>query len=174
MLKKTPFETERIPRMDNNREDLRAFLGEGTNFKGVLAFEGTVRIDGKLEGEVVTEDTLIVGEKAIINAEINVGKIAISGKVTGNINAKDRVDIHSSGEVYGNIQTKILTIEEGVIFQGHCEMGNIEEKKLPYVVKKKEEKAVGGATLAGAKDKIKDMSQLLTEENEELRQEKRV
>ncbi len=163
MLKKPPFEMDRKPRLENNREELRAFLGEGTNFKGVLAFEGTVRIDGKLEGEVITDDTLIVGEKAIINAEVNVGKIAISGKITGNINAKERTDIHASGEVYGNIQTKILTIEEGVIFQGHCEMRNPEEKKIPYVVKKKEEKLAGVASMPAAQEKVKDMSQLLSE-----------
>ncbi|MBI5787283.1 MAG: polymer-forming cytoskeletal protein [Candidatus Schekmanbacteria bacterium] len=102
--------------------DINAFLGEGTNFKGVLAFEGTVRIDGKLEGEITSEDTLVVGEHAIVNAEINVGTIVISGKISGDITAKIRVDIKSTGEVYGNIQTPILTIEEGVIFQGTCDM----------------------------------------------------
>lgn len=105
-----------------NGNDINAFLGDNTNFKGVLAFEGTVRIDGKLEGEITSEDTLIVGEHAIVNAEINVGSIIISGKISGDITAKERVDIKSTGEVYGNIQTPVLTIEEGVIFQGTCDM----------------------------------------------------
>ena len=107
--------------MDNDT-NINAFLGEGTDFKGVLAFEGTVRVDGKLEGEIVSENTLIVGEHAIINAEINVGNIIISGKISGDITARNRIDIKASGEVYGNIQAPILTIEEGVIFQGTCDM----------------------------------------------------
>jgi len=88
----------------------------------VLAFEGAVRIDGKLEGEVTSEDTLIVGEQAVVNAEIHVGSIVISGKISGDITAKKRIDIKASGEVCGNLKTPILTIEEGVIFQGTCDM----------------------------------------------------
>ncbi len=172
MLKKSPFDTERKENMGNNRGELKAFLGEGTDFKGVLAFEGTVRIDGKLEGEIITDDTLIIGEKAIVNAEINVGCIAISGKITGNVNAKERVDVHASGEVYGNIQTPVLTIEEGVIFQGHCEMRHPEEKKIPYVVRK-EETASAKALPQRVKDNVKSMSQLLTEEAVETPQKKR-
>ena len=107
--------------MDNGT-DINAFLGEGTDFKGVLAFEGAVRIDGKLEGEIVSEDTLIVGERAVVNAEIHVGTIVISGKISGDITAKKRIDIKASGEVCGNLKTPILTIEEGVIFQGTCDM----------------------------------------------------
>jgi cytoskeletal protein CcmA (bactofilin family) len=164
MLKKTTFEPDRRDRLESNRGELKAFLGEGTNFKGVLAFEGTVRIDGKLEGEVVTNDTLIIGEKAIVNAEINVGSIAINGKITGNITAKDRVDIHSSGEVYGNIQTPVLTIEEGVVFQGQCNMRNFEEKKIPYVGKK-EDAISEKAGLSRTKEKVSNMSQLLAEGN---------
>jgi cytoskeletal protein CcmA (bactofilin family) len=172
MLKKSPFDIDRRESVESNRGELKAFLGEGTNFKGVLAFEGTVRIDGKLEGEIITDDTLIIGEKAIVNAEINVGTIAINGKITGNILAKERIDIHSSGEVYGNLKTKILTIEEGVIFQGHCEMRNLEEKKLPYVVRK-EEKPPAATVLPGGKDKLKGISKLLTEEEGTLPKEKR-
>ena len=106
----------------DNAANINAFLGEGTDFKGILAFEGAVRVDGKLEGEIHSEDTLIVGEHAVINAEIRVGSIVISGKISGDITASKRVDIKSSGEVYGNIQTPVLTIEEGVIFQGTCDM----------------------------------------------------
>ncbi|MFH0924738.1 MAG: polymer-forming cytoskeletal protein [bacterium] len=102
--------------------EINAFLGEGTEFKGILAFEGTVRIDGKLEGEIVTTDTLIVGEQAILNAEINVGIIVISGKITGNITAKQKIEINKTGQVFGNVKTPSLVIEEGVVFQGSCEM----------------------------------------------------
>jgi cytoskeletal protein CcmA (bactofilin family) len=102
--------------------EIKAFLGEGTDFKGILTFEGIVRIDGKLEGEVVSKDTLIVGESAVINAEISVNTIVISGTVRGNITASTKIEIQRPGKVYGNIKTPSLFIEEGVIFEGSCAM----------------------------------------------------
>ncbi len=104
------------------RGEIKAFLGEGTDFKGILTFEGTVRVDGKMEGEIFTKDTLIVGESAAINAEIQVHTIVISGVVRGNINATGKVEVHSPGKVFGNIKTPSLFIEEGVIFDGNCVM----------------------------------------------------
>ena len=79
-------------------------LGRGSEFEGKLAFEGTVRVDGKLSGEIFTEDVLIVGEGAEVNAEISVGSIVIQGTVRGNIN------------------TPSLFVEKGVLFDGQCQM----------------------------------------------------
>src|SRR5210317_1717327 len=87
------------------RGEIKAFLGEGTDFKGILTFEGTVRIDGKLEGEVYTKDTLIVGESAVVGAEINVHTIVISGVVRGNINATGKIEVHRPGKLFGNVKT---------------------------------------------------------------------
>lgn len=116
----------------DKKSDFSGFLSDGTSFKGVLSFCGTFRIDSKFEGEIITDDTLIVGENAIISAEITVGKIYISGKITGNIVAKERVEIYSTGELYGNITTPILVISEGVIFEGTSSMRNkIAEKDKP-------------------------------------------
>ncbi len=104
------------------KDEVKAFLGEGTEFKGLLSFEGTVRIDGKFEGEVVSKDTLIVGESASINAEVSIGTIVIRGKVTGNVVATKKIEIRSDGEVIGNIKTPFLFVEEGAILDGKCEM----------------------------------------------------
>ncbi len=116
------------------RDNLNAFLGEGTSFKGSLTFEGTVRIDGRLEGEVFTKDTLVVGEGATVHATIKAGVVIISGAVHGNITADKKVQIHSCGRLFGNISTPSLTIEEGVIFEGGCTMGKkpdtLAEKKV--------------------------------------------
>lgn len=97
-------------------------LGRGSEFEGKLSFEGTVRVDGKLAGEIFTDDVLIVGEGAEIRAEINVGAIVIEGSVQGNINAKRSVEIHTPGRVRGNIITPSLFIEKGVMFDGNCQM----------------------------------------------------
>ncbi len=119
------------------RGEIKAFLGEGTDFKGILTFEGTVRIDGKLEGEVYTKDTLIIGESAVVNAEINVNTIVVSGVVRGNITATSKVEVHRPGKVLGNIKTPSLFIEEGVIFEGGCSMSQ-EDSKVPSIAKTQE------------------------------------
>ena len=113
----------------DERIEFSGFMGEGTNFKGILGFNGTFRIDSEFEGEIVTSDTLIIGETAVISAEITVGTIYVSGKVIGNITAKSRVEINSTGEVYGNIKTPVLVIDEEVIFEGNCSMKKVEEKE---------------------------------------------
>jgi cytoskeletal protein CcmA (bactofilin family) len=79
-------------------------------------------VDGKLSGEIFTEDVLIVGEGAEVNAEISVGSIVIQGTVRGNIVAKRGVEIHTPGRVRGNINTPSLFVEKGVLFDGQCQM----------------------------------------------------
>lgn len=107
--------------------EITAFLGKGTEFKGVLNFEGTIRVDGKVEGEIVSKDTLIAGDGAFLQGEISVGTLISSGKIVGNINASQKVHIMAPSYIQGNIKTPKLIIEEGVIFDGKCEMAD--EKK---------------------------------------------
>jgi cytoskeletal protein CcmA (bactofilin family) len=103
-------------------KDVTTLLGRGSEFEGKLSFEGTVRIDGKLTGEIFTDDILIIGEGAEVKAEINVGSIVIEGTVQGNINAKRSVEVHTPAKVRGNITTPSLYIEKGVLFDGNCQM----------------------------------------------------
>jgi cytoskeletal protein CcmA (bactofilin family) len=103
-------------------QPVTTLLGKGSEFEGKLSFEGTVRVDGKLTGEIFTDDMLIVGEGAEVNAEVTVGSIVIQGTVRGNITAKRSVEIHSPGRVRGNINTPSLFIERGVFFDGNCQM----------------------------------------------------
>lgn len=112
-----------------NAGGINAFLGKGTEFDGKLIFDGVVRLDGKFRGEIVSKDTLVVGESATVNAEIKVNTIIISGTIKGNIYAKNRVEVHAPGKLYGNIHTPVLVLEEGVIFEGSCSM----EKKAASV-----------------------------------------
>jgi cytoskeletal protein CcmA (bactofilin family) len=135
------------------RGEIKAFLGEGTDFKGILTFEGTVRVDGQLEGEVYTKDTLIVGESATVNAEINVHTIVISGVVRGNINATGKIEVHRPGKLFGNVKTPSLFIEEGVIFEGNCTMAydSGEDKKVSDISSMTAESSPEGELLAAAK-----------------------
>jgi cytoskeletal protein CcmA (bactofilin family) len=102
--------------------EVTTLLGRGSEFEGKLSFEGTVRVDGKLSGEIFTDDVLIIGEGAEVNAEISVGAIIIEGTVHGNIHAKRSVEIHTPARVRGNISTPSLSIDKGVIFDGQCQM----------------------------------------------------
>jgi cytoskeletal protein CcmA (bactofilin family) len=107
--------------------EIRAFLGEGTQFKGVLSFAGAVRIDGHLEGEIVGEEMLIVGEPGQVKAEIEVGTLVVSGRVQGTIVAKERVELLRPSRVTGTIRTPCLIVAEGALFNGNCEMSGSDE-----------------------------------------------
>jgi len=109
--------------------DLNALLGRGSEFDGKLTFEGTVRIDGKFTGSIVTNDVLVVGEGAKIAAEISCGTIIVHGELNGNVRAKTLVEIHHPARVRGNIDTPSLMIEKGVLFEGQCKMEGIEKGK---------------------------------------------
>lgn len=108
--------------------DLNALLGRGSEFEGKLTFEGTVRIDGKFTGNIVTNDVLVVGEGAKIAAEITCGTIIVHGEITGNVRAKTAVELHHPARVHGNLDTPSLVIEKGVIFEGQCKMEGAPEK----------------------------------------------
>lgn len=103
--------------------DVRAILGKGSEFEGKLRFEGTVRIDGKFKGEVISAGTLIVGENAVIDGDMDVDSAVISGKINGNVSAKTRVEMHAPARLVGNIKCPVLVIQEGVFFDGNCQMG---------------------------------------------------
>jgi cytoskeletal protein CcmA (bactofilin family) len=102
--------------------DLNALLGRGSEFEGKLTFEGTVRIDGKFTGTIVTNDVLVVGEGAKIQAEVNCGTIIVHGEIHGDVKAKSAVELHHPARMKGNIETPSLMIEKGVTFEGQCKM----------------------------------------------------
>ena len=106
--------------------DIKAFLGEETRFEGKLFFEGTVRIDGKFQGEIHTENTVIIGETAEVDAEIEAGEVILSGTIRGNVYARDNMEIIAPGKMYGSILTPRLSIQEGVVFEGTCRMEQLE------------------------------------------------
>lgn len=99
---------------------IKEAIGAGTVIEGKLSFDAPVRIEGTLTGEVTSTSTLIVGEQGSIEAAIDVGSLVILGHVTGNVVAKDLVEIKSGGKLTADIKTKRIVIEEGGIFQGCC------------------------------------------------------
>ncbi len=107
--------------------DLNALLGRGSEFEGKLTFEGTVRIDGKFTGTIVTNDVLVIGEGAKVSAEITCGTVIVHGELNGNLKAKTAVELHHPARMKGNIETPSLMVEKGVIFEGQTKMEGVEK-----------------------------------------------
>jgi len=114
-------------------EEISAYLGKQTIFEGKMTFEGVFRLDGKFEGEIFESGTLIVGETAIVKGKIGLNTIIINGLVEGDVYAKARVEIHSTGKIYGTLFTPILTVNEGGIFEGRCRMEDVLDKKEDHL-----------------------------------------
>ena len=102
--------------------EITTLLGRGAQFEGKLTFEGTVRIDGRFKGEVFSDDVLVIGDGAQVEAQIDVGEEIIQGTVVGNITAKRSIEIHAPGRVKGDLHTPALQIDKGVIFEGRSFM----------------------------------------------------
>ncbi|MFT3923056.1 MAG: polymer-forming cytoskeletal protein [Myxococcales bacterium] len=123
-------------------KELVALLGDGAEFSGKLLFEGRVRIDGKFTGEIASDDVLIVGSQAEVEAKIDVGSlIVLGGTVRGEIRAAKSVELHAPAKVYGNITTPQLMIDRGVHFEG--------QSRIPSVTPRLPEPVQGAETPKG-------------------------
>lgn len=109
--------------MFKKKEEItNSVIGKNTEFKGVLKDKENVRIDGKFEGEIQTEGSVIIGEEAVVRANITAKAVDIGGKVIGDINCEGRVELFSSGSLEGKIRASDLTIAQGAFFNGECNM----------------------------------------------------
>jgi len=102
---------------------LTAFIDQGSEFSGKLSFKDTVRIDGRFEGEIQSENTLIVGETGQVHANIQSEIVTVSGEVRGDIVARRQVNLHKTARVHGNVQTSSLVVEDGAQINGQLSMG---------------------------------------------------
>ncbi len=110
--------------------ELNGFLDKGTFFKGEITFKNLLRIDGKLNGVIKSNETLIIGEEADVEGEIFVGTCIVNGRFKGKIEAKNKIEIHSKAFVEGEIKTPVLEVKEGGVFNGNCIMTkSVKEQK---------------------------------------------
>ncbi len=107
---------------DSENMEAESIIGKEAQFKGTLKGEGSIRIEGKVDGKIVVEGNVSMGENAMIKAHIKAESITISGTVEGNIDCKERVEILPSGTLKGGVRTSDLTIAEGGFFEGQCKM----------------------------------------------------
>lgn len=108
--------------VETDVHDVHTLLGPESEFEGKLVFDGTVRIDGKFQGEVHTDGNLIVGHGARVEGQLHVGHLVVHGEVVGDVVASRAVEVHAPGKVRGNLTTPQLTMDKGVVFDGTCKM----------------------------------------------------
>lgn len=105
-----------------NTNSSKNVLNSDVEIKGNLKFSGELTLDGKLEGEIHTDGILQLGDSAAINGNINAQAVVIRGKVHGNVTVKDKIEIKSKAELFGDIRASKLVIEEGVTYVGKTEV----------------------------------------------------
>lgn len=108
--------------MKQRSEKIDFFLDRSSFFEGKMTFEGIFRLDGKVVGEVFNSGTLISGETAVLRGKLGVNVLILNGRMEGEVHARERVEIHSKGKIYGTIMAPILVIQDGGILEGNCKM----------------------------------------------------
>jgi len=133
--------------------NLNTIIGKGSTFEGSLKVQSTLRVDGKVKGNVTTSDSLVVGKDGMIDGEISVRNAIVGGKLKGKLIASGKVVLEANSAFKGELKTTKLVIDEGALFEGNCSMGPVtEEKKADYgksvsaILDKKSESAEGSST----------------------------
>lgn len=121
-----PFSKENVMRDHAGQDDISGFLAEGTEIKGEIRFRELMRIDGKVSGTIVSDGELVIGESGEVEAEVRVGTLSVSGRLTGKVHADEKIEIHPKGRVNGDLTLAKpnLVIHEGGVFEGTIEMGS--------------------------------------------------
>lgn len=101
-----------------NNSDLNAFLGAGTEYRGKLDFVGTVRIDGRFEGEILTGGCLILGRDAVVVGDIQVGRLTSNGRIEGEVVVKKHATLEKTACLKGSLTTPKLVVQDGAVIEG--------------------------------------------------------
>ncbi len=116
--------------MADEQQETGSLLGRGSEFQGKLTFFGTVRIEGAFEGDIFSDDTLVVVPGGHVRGTVNVGTLIVTGgRVEATVNAKSAVELHPPGQLNGEVTTPSLQIERGAVFLGNCTMPEKKSKE---------------------------------------------
>lgn len=125
-------------------KEIETLIGENTVLQGTIRTKGSIRIDGRLEGNILEASQVIVGQKGYVQGDITAQSVIIGGKVNGNVTALESIQLLSGAQLLGDIHTSVLSIGEGAIFEGHCVMTSertkvieLEEEKLSDIPSKR-------------------------------------
>ncbi len=97
-------------------------LNSDVELKGTLKFAGELTFDGKLDGDITSDGVLNLGDNAVVKGNLNVNSVVLRGKINGNVSAKEKIEIKAKTELFGDIRSAKLVIEEGVTFVGKTEV----------------------------------------------------
>src|SRR4029077_4419229 len=106
----------------NNNNGSKNVLNSDVEVKGILKFTGELTFDGKIEGDINSDGVLNLGDNAVIKGNIDVNSVVVRGKISGNIVAKEKIDLKAKTELFGDVRSAKLIIEEGVTFVGKSEI----------------------------------------------------
>jgi len=121
--------------------DVGAYLGPGTKINGKLNFDGQATIDGEVEGEIVAQAHVTVGQQAIVKGKITAASILVQGKVMADVVAEKKLEVQPPGSVVGDVTTQSLVIGDGAVLEGHVSMKKTEGRVLPLRQEPKKETA---------------------------------
>lgn len=113
---------------------LNSLIGENSVFEGKFYIAGSLKIDGKFEGEVKTEEELIVGESGKVKTDIYAKRVTVAGTVIGNIDAEEEVKLLSTGKVLGNVTAPKVYIETGVMIKGEVKIHSGQKANLESII----------------------------------------
>ncbi len=126
---------------DDQQEQVSTVVGSSVSLTGSLRDTADIVVHGQVEGEVASEQNVIIGETARVKGPVIAQNVSVSGEVNGSVDAKEKLEIHPTGKVFGNITTSDLIIHSGAIFVGKSSMPNAEkEAKTEKEESKKEKK----------------------------------
>ncbi len=106
-------------------------ISHGVKLEGKISSGGSIRVDGEIKGDIVSQGNVTVGEQGDVNGQINATSVTVGGKVVGSINAKEKIIMESKANLKGDIFTKILVVEAGARFDGKSNMGDMKESPKP-------------------------------------------
>ncbi|RJP68739.1 MAG: polymer-forming cytoskeletal family protein [Candidatus Abyssobacteria bacterium SURF_17] len=154
IIEEKPVFKSRGPQEMVDTSKVDTVVGPGSTLKGDIHSRGTLRIDGNVEGNVRADAAVIVGEKGVVKASVIANHIIIGGTVHGNVNGREKVEILSTGRMYGDVTTAAakFVVAEGVIFEGRCTMSQTDaaKAKFPKVERHAEEQELAAASRGGA------------------------
>ncbi len=139
----------KIPSGDGTMNTL---IGHGTVVEGTLNVSSSMRVDGKIVGQVTCSDSLLVGKTGVLEASVKVKNATIGGRIEGDIVASEVVILEGNSTVLGDVTTKKLIIEEGAVFNGTCHMSGDASKSVKPVVRREEPAASPGLPLSTGVD----------------------
>jgi cytoskeletal protein CcmA (bactofilin family) len=116
------------------RGRLGAFLDEDSEIEGRYTCSGTVMLDAKLRGELTAQDTLIIGERGIVEATVRAGILVVHGQVVGDVTASERVELKSTARLTGDVEAPVVMMEAGAVLDGQCRMSKEKPADAPHAV----------------------------------------